>query len=240
MRSSKPSKRAERSVSAGSAASSSTTACVSGRPFGVSAITGPGRSAVDGFERGRDDVHPQHHPRPTAVRLVVDLARAQRRRVAVVEEPQLELPAEDARDRPLLCQPRIGVRDEGEDVDAHGLGYSGSANPVGDDDPPAGQIHLPDARLDEGQRRAGVELEHVVGRVLEHLAHPPELPSALLLDVEPDELEDVELVLVPERGSVARATASSAPRSTGRSSRITGRPPEPRREATTDAGSPPA
>ena len=39
MRSSKPSNRDESSVSASSVASSSTTACVSGRPCGVSAIT---------------------------------------------------------------------------------------------------------------------------------------------------------------------------------------------------------
>ena len=39
IRSSNPSKREERSVSAGSAASSSTTDWVSGRPCGVSAIT---------------------------------------------------------------------------------------------------------------------------------------------------------------------------------------------------------
>jgi hypothetical protein len=69
-----------------------------------------------------------------------------------------------------------------------------------DDDSPAGQIHLPDARLDEGQRRAGVQLEHVVPRVLEYLAHLPEQASVLLLDAKPDELEDVELVLVAELG----------------------------------------
>ena len=81
MRSSKPSKRAERSVSAGSAASSSTTACVSWRPLGVSAITGARRlAAVGGLERCGDDVHAQHHSGAAAVRLVVDLARAERRR----------------------------------------------------------------------------------------------------------------------------------------------------------------
>ena len=77
MRSSKPSKRAESSVSRSSSASSSTTACVSWRPCGVSAITRwLGRAAVDGVERRRDDVDAQHHARAAAVRLVVDLAAA--------------------------------------------------------------------------------------------------------------------------------------------------------------------
>ena len=105
-------------------------------------------AAVGGLERSGDDVHAQHHPRSAAVRLVVDLSRAQRRRVAVVEEPQLELAAEDARDRALLGEPRIGVRNEGEDVDAQGRLFR-VCEPRGDNDSPAGQIHLPDARLDE-------------------------------------------------------------------------------------------
>src|SRR3954449_10750776 len=70
--------------------------------------------------------------------------------------------------------------------------------PHGDNDSPTGQVHLPDARLDEGKRRTGVELQHVVPRVLQHLSHLPEQPAALLLHAEPDELEDVELVLVGE------------------------------------------
>ncbi len=55
--------------------------------------------AVRAIERRRDDVDAQHHPRAAAVRLVVHLAGAERRRVAVVEEAQLELGAEDVRDR---------------------------------------------------------------------------------------------------------------------------------------------
>jgi hypothetical protein len=43
--------------------------------------------AVHGVKRSRDDVDAQHHAGAAAVRLVVDLARAERRRVAVVEEP---------------------------------------------------------------------------------------------------------------------------------------------------------
>ena len=41
-----------------------------------------GRAAVDRVERGCDDVDPEHHAGAAAVRLVVDLAGAQRRRVA--------------------------------------------------------------------------------------------------------------------------------------------------------------
>ena len=81
--------------------------------------------AVHRLERSGDDVDAQHHARAAAVRLVVDLAGAKRRRVAVVEETQLELRAEHARDRPLLGEPGEGVRDECEDVDSH----SGSAKP---------------------------------------------------------------------------------------------------------------
>ena len=101
-------------MNAGSAASSSTTGCVSGRPLRREGDHRAGRlPAVGGLERGGDDVDAQDHARSAAVRLVVDLPRAQRRRVAVVEEPQLELPAEDGRDRPLLGQPGIGVRERG-------------------------------------------------------------------------------------------------------------------------------
>src|SRR3954467_2671202 len=81
--------------------------------------------AIHGRERSGHDVDAKDHARAAAVRLVVDLPGAKRRRVAVVEEPQLELCPEDARDRPLLGEPREGVRDKCEDVDSH----SGSAKP---------------------------------------------------------------------------------------------------------------
>ena len=98
MRSSKPSKRAESSVSRSSPASSSTTA--GQRPPLRRQRDDPvvGHAAVDGVERGRDDVDAQHHAGPAAVRLVVDLTGAQRRGVAVVEEPQIELVAEHGGD----------------------------------------------------------------------------------------------------------------------------------------------
>ena len=77
------------------------------------------RIAVHGLERGRDDVDAQHHAGAAAVGLVVDLAGAERRRLAVVEEPQVELGPEHRADRPLLGEPGEGVRDECEDVDSH-------------------------------------------------------------------------------------------------------------------------
>ena len=49
-------------------------------------------------------------PGAAAVRLVVDLAGGERRVVAVVEEPQVELVAEHGRNRTLLGEPgeRVG------------------------------------------------------------------------------------------------------------------------------------
>jgi hypothetical protein len=77
-----------------------------------------GSTAVHRVERGRDDVDAQDHARAAAVRLVVDLAALERRGVAVVEEAELELGAEDGRERPLLGEPGERVRDEREDIDA--------------------------------------------------------------------------------------------------------------------------
>ena len=65
IRSSKPSKRAERSVRCSSPASSSTTCLVELAPLRRQrdhAVLG--HAAVHGVERGRDDVDPQHHPGP--------------------------------------------------------------------------------------------------------------------------------------------------------------------------------
>ena len=75
--------------------------------------------AVGRLERGRDDIDAQHHARAAAVGRVVDLAGAQRRRVPVVEEPKLELGAEDGGKRLLLGQPAEGMRNLGEDVETH-------------------------------------------------------------------------------------------------------------------------
>ena len=78
-----------------------------------------GLAAVDGVERRGGHVHPQHHPRATAVRLVVDLTGAKRCEVPVVEQPQLELSAEHGGERTLLREPCEGVWNEGEDVELH-------------------------------------------------------------------------------------------------------------------------
>ena len=120
MRWSKPSKRADRSVSAGSRRELLDELLVelpSLRRERDDAVVR--RAAVDGVERGGDDVDAQHHPRPAAVRVVVDLARAQRSRVAVVEDAQLELGAEHRRQRTALANPGERVGDEREDVEAH-------------------------------------------------------------------------------------------------------------------------
>src|SRR5205807_1832493 len=61
------------------------------------------RFAVDGVESGRDDVDAQHEPRAAAVGLVVHFACSKGRRVAVVEEPELELRAQDRGKRPLFA-----------------------------------------------------------------------------------------------------------------------------------------
>jgi hypothetical protein len=60
-----------------------------------------------------------------------------------------------------------------------------------DNDSPRCQIDLQDARLDEWQEDAAVELENVVRDTRLDALHAPELPSALLLDLEADQLERV-------------------------------------------------
>ena len=75
-----------------------------------------GDAAVDRIERGRNDVHAQHHPGAPSVGIVVHLACAQGGRVPVVEESQVEATAEDGGDRTLLGEPAEGVRQEGENV----------------------------------------------------------------------------------------------------------------------------
>jgi hypothetical protein len=77
--------------------------------------------AVRRFERGCDHVDAQDHARAAAVRVVVDLAIPERRRVAVVEQPELELGAQDGSERPLLGEPGERVRDEREDIDAQSV-----------------------------------------------------------------------------------------------------------------------
>jgi hypothetical protein len=77
-----------------------------------------GGVSVDRVESGRDDVHAQDHARAAAVGVVVDLPLLERRRVPVIEQPEVELGPEDGRKRPLLGEPGKRVRDEREDIDA--------------------------------------------------------------------------------------------------------------------------
>jgi hypothetical protein len=50
------------------------------------------------------------------------LAVPERRRVAVVEQPELELGAKDRGERPLLGEPGERMRDEREDIDSQSEG----------------------------------------------------------------------------------------------------------------------
>jgi hypothetical protein len=79
-----------------------------------------GNSAVHAIECGRDDVNAQHHPRPTTIGLVVDLASAERCGVSVVEDPEVERGSEHRSYWTTLLYPCKGARDQGEDIEAHG------------------------------------------------------------------------------------------------------------------------
>ena len=79
-----------------------------------------GRPVVGCVERGGDDVDPQDHARAAAVGLVVHLTGLERRRVAVVEQAELELRAEHGRERALLGEPAKRMWDEREDIDTQG------------------------------------------------------------------------------------------------------------------------
>ncbi len=120
MRSSKPSKRADSSV----------RLLLSGKLLDDRLVELPplrgkrhdavlGNAAVDGVQRGRDNVHAKHHARAAAVRLVVDLAALERREVPVVEKPQVKPGPEHRGHRAALGEPSEGGGDEGEDVELH-------------------------------------------------------------------------------------------------------------------------
>ena len=199
-----------------------------------------GRAAVDRVERGRDDVDAQHHPGAAAVGLVVDLAAAQRRRVAVVEEPELELGPENGRERPLFGHPCERMRNLGEDVETHSRSrlLVVAREAAGDEDPAFVEVDVEHAGLDERQQQAGVEGERVVGRSVLHLGDRTERAAAFLLDAEPDELEDVVGVLARARAGPRGGRPAWRRAATDRSSLITGRPPAPRFETVISAGLP--
>jgi hypothetical protein len=77
---------------------------------------------VDTFERCRDHVDAEHHARAAAVRLVVDLAARERRPVAIVEEPKVELAPEDRGDGSLLGHGCKDMGHEREDIDPQSPG----------------------------------------------------------------------------------------------------------------------
>ena len=147
-------------------------------------------------------------------------AVSQRRRVAVREEAQVELAAEHRRDRALLGQPGERVRDEREDVELHQ-----SANPAATTSMRrASRSTLRMQSSTIGSEHPGVELEHVVRDTGDHVRDRSERAAVLLHDLEPDELERVVLVLAGRRQRVALDLEQPSPRSTARSSLITGRP----------------
>jgi len=79
----------------------------------------PRPPAVGGPQGGVDHVDPQHHAGAAAVGRVVDLAGAQRGRLAVVDQPQLVALGERVGDGALRPQPLEGLGKEGEDVESH-------------------------------------------------------------------------------------------------------------------------
>ena len=103
------------------------------------------RPAVGALHRGRDHVHPEHHPRPAAERRVVDRAVLQRGVVAVAVEAQPQAVGQRVLDGPLLAQPGEPVREQGEDVELeHLLTRRGGLveHPRRDLEPPRGDVDL--------------------------------------------------------------------------------------------------
>ncbi len=159
-----------------------------------------GDTAVYRVQRRGHDVDAKHHAGPAAVRLVVHLTRAERCRVAVVEDPEIELGAEHGRDRPALANPVESGRNEREDVEAHRQSRLPVVRESGcDHNSPLRELNLANAVLDEGQEQAAVELEDVVRDAGDH-AHDGSEPRAVLAEgLEPDEVTDVVRALVRRR-----------------------------------------
>src|SRR5262249_42834809 len=135
--------------------------------------------------------------------------------VAVVEQVQVELVAEHGRDGTLLREPGERVRDESEDVELQGRPRSRlpmRCETTRNQDASVREVDLEHAGIDERQREARVELEHVVGDPRPHRGHLPELAAALFLHREPVELERVVLVVPGRRELRARhAELGAAP-----------------------------
>ena len=94
------------------------------------------------------------------------------------------------------------MRHLGEDVDLHEPDQvTRRPRSPGDDDPARVEIEFENARLEQEQ---GVKHERVVRRPVLDVGDDAERAAALLLDGEPDELEDVVGVRV-ERGELVAA-----------------------------------
>src|SRR5207237_106010 len=96
--------------------------------------------------------------------------RAERRRVAVVDEAQVELRAQHGGKRPLFAQPGERARDLGEDVELQrtaGRRLPGRREATHYEDAACVEVDRADARLDERQVGAGREPLRGVARVLD-------------------------------------------------------------------------
>ena len=127
---------------------------------------------------------------------------------------------------------------QGEDVDLHAACDLARVREARrDHDAPGLEVDGEDALLDEREREPGVEPQDVVRDAGLDLGDAAELAPALLLDREADEVEDVAAALLG-LGELARGQPrGAAPRSTGRSSWTTSRPPPARLALATVTGS---
>ena len=219
MRSSNPSKREDRSVELLLGGE-----LLDGRLVELAALrcqrddTVVGDAAVDGVECCRNHVHAQHHSGAAAVGVIVDLARPQRGRVAVAEQPQVEAATENGGDGTLLGEPAEGMRNEGENVELQRklrLPVVGEARSDNDSAPSrstSGRRRR--RRVARGRSRAG----YVVGDARGDLGHAAERGAVLLDRLQSDQVGDVEGARQPARGARSgrsRALCRARPRDRG-------------------------
>ena len=178
--------------------------------------------------------HAVGDPRLAAVRRPGAVERRLHRRgrdPVRVHHPLLD--AEDDRDGERRSSAASRRRSAGGAADG-GAGPSQRLDePLGDADPPGLEVDVEHARLDERERDAGVELEHVVRRIR---ARPPRpCRAAGRRPRRPRDRRAGRRSRRPPRarGAPHAAAAAPSPRSTGRSSRSASRPPPTRLAATT-------
>ena len=139
---------------------------------------------------------------------------AERRRVAVVEEAQLELGAEHGRERALLGSQAkaCGTRVKTSSCKGGRRGYR-RREAGRDHDRPASRSTSRTQSSTSGRQQAAVEHEHVVRDArLDVLRRGRARGRPPRSTLEADELEDVVLVLVRRRQRRARHLERSAPR----------------------------